>query len=61
MSYVKFKVLEVCDTRKEGSQVEVGAVLRGQINNDNTKVFFTDRANCEWIFYIGDTCELVNE
>ena len=58
---VKFKVTEVCDITKQGSEVAVGNILKGEIENGNRRIFYTDKANCQWIFYVGDTCEIVNE
>ncbi len=57
---VKFKVLKIEDARKQGSEVEIGAEFKGEISSNLKEIYFTDKANCEWVFYIGDTCELVN-
>ena len=56
---VKFKVTEVCDIRKQGSEVAVGNILTGEIDATGHRVFYKDRADVEWIFYVGDTCEIV--
>lgn len=58
MKPTKFKVLEVCDIRKHNSEVEVGAVLTAESIVGNS-VYFTDKANVHWIFYINETCELI--
>lgn len=58
---VKFKVLQVIDSVKQRSQVKIGAVLNGDLSSNGKLVYFTDKANCEWIFYVGDTCEIVKE
>ena len=58
---VKFKVTEVCDIAKQGSEVAVGNILKGELEKGNHRIFYTDKANCQWIFYVGDTCEIVNE
>lgn len=57
---VKFRILKIEDTRKQGSEVEINAELKGEISTNLKEIYFTDKADCEWIFYIGDTCELVN-
>lgn len=58
---VNFKVTEACDIRKQGSEVAVGAILTGEIDATGHRVFYTDRADVEWIFYVGDTCEIIND
>lgn len=55
---VKFKVTEICDTRKSGSSVELNALLEGSFDGKNS-VFYNDVNGQEWVFYVGDTCELV--
>jgi len=57
----KFRITEVCDIRKQGSEVAVGNILQGDLAPCGKRIFYTDRADVEWIFYIGDTCELVEE
>jgi len=57
---VKFKILKIEDYRKQGSEVEIGNEFEGELSPSLKEIYFTDKANCEWIFYIGDTCELVN-
>jgi hypothetical protein len=56
---IKFKVTEVCDIRKEDSEVAVGNILKGEIDASGQRVFYKDRSDVEWIFYVGDTCEIV--
>lgn len=57
MSKVKFKVLELIDHRSEGSELEVGNVYTGKVEND--KVYYQDKTGDDWIFYPGDTCEIM--
>lgn len=61
MSKQLFKVTEVCDTRKQGSEIADGKILLGDLSPCSTKVFYKDGADTDWIFYIGDTCELITE
>jgi hypothetical protein len=56
---VKFKVKEVCDSRKQGSNVSVDAVLVGFTDKSGKRVYYRDAAYIDWIFYVGDTCEIV--
>lgn len=56
---VIFRVIEVCDIRKQGSQIEVGAILVGSADKSGKRVYFTDKADSQWIFYVGDTCMIV--
>lgn len=53
---VKFKVLELCDSVKQGSELVVGNIYTGILINNT--VWFNDRAGCDWVFYVNDTCEL---
>lgn len=56
---VKFKVLKIEDSRKQGSEIEIEKEFEGEISSNLKEIYFTDKANCQWIFYIGDTCELI--
>lgn len=56
---VKFKILKIYDTRKQGSEIEIDKEFEGEISSNLKEIYFTDKANCEWVFYIGDTCELI--
>ena len=56
---VKFKVLNIEDLPKYGSEVCTGAFLEGYLING--KVYYTDCRDTEWIFYVGDTCEILNQ
>jgi hypothetical protein len=56
-----FKVLQITDTRKHGSELMVGNTYRGELDSSGTKVYYTDRADSKWIFYVGETCELITD
>jgi len=53
---VEFKVLQLVDSVKNGSELEVGNSYSGIM--DSNRIIYTDNVDCEWIFYVGDTCEL---
>lgn len=56
-----FVVLQLCDPVKSGSNLKVGATLPGELSEDLKRVFYTDPVtDCEWIFYVGDTCALTD-
>ncbi len=57
MDKVTFKVLRFEDSRSSSSELEIGRTYLGQI--DKNKVYYTDQAGDNWIFYINDTCEIV--
>jgi hypothetical protein len=59
--FVKFRVLEIVDSRKTGSTIEVGKVFKGLYNPKTNTVNFTDVNEQDWIFYVNDTCEIVEE
>jgi len=60
MSKVKFKVTEVLDFVKQGSKVAPGIKLKGELDASKKRIYYTDRAKCEWVFYVGVTCELIS-
>ncbi len=57
---VKFKITEVCDFRRQSSNVAVGAGLVGFTDKSGKRVYYKDAAYVDWIFYVGDTCEIVD-
>lgn len=57
MEEIKFKVLELVDVTKQGSDLEIGNIYIGQRRGNS--IYYRDRAGCDWIFYIDDTCEIV--
>lgn len=64
MTKVKFRVLELCDPPKQKSEMAVGNVYIGEFEQakylPKGKVTYTDKAEADWIFYVGDTCEIVD-
>lgn len=56
---VKFKILKLEDFASSGSEVCIGALLEG--NHYNGKIYYTDCTDTHWIFYVGDTCEILNQ
>lgn len=59
--YVTFEVLKVEDTRKTGSTVAVGRVLKGLLYESSNTVFFSDENGQDWTFYVGDTCKILDK
>lgn len=57
---VKFRITEVTDSRKQGSEVSIGKELCGEIDENLQLIYFVDKADVEWVFYIGVTCELID-
>ncbi|CEN52678.1 hypothetical protein [Capnocytophaga canis] len=59
---VKFKVTKILDTRKSKSTLELGKQYVGvQDIKRKEIIWWTDPANDqEWVFYVGETCELVD-
>lgn len=60
MSLVKFKVISLDDARSHGSEMAVGNEYSGEMDESGSRVFYTDKANDDWVFYVGDSCEIVN-
>lgn len=56
----RFEVLEILDTRKTGSTIEVGGSYFGTLYPDYW-VYFTDTNEQEWAFYVDDTCRIIEE
>lgn len=59
MEEVTFKVLKLVCFAKVGSEVVEGAVLVG--HTCKGKVYYTDACLQDWIFYVGDTCKIINQ
>lgn len=59
--YVSFEVLKVEDTRKTGSIVALGRVLKGLFYESSNTVFFSDENGQDWTFYVGDTCNILDK
>lgn len=59
--YVKFEVLEVIDTRKSGSTVAVGEILKGLYYPNSNTIYFSDSNGQDWTFYVNDTCRIIED
>lgn len=55
---VKFILLKIEDKRPTGCELHVGNLYEG-LQSDDYRIHYTDRTGTDWIFYIGDTCEIV--
>jgi len=55
----KFYITQILDTRKFGSDIEYNKIFTGDYSHDKKKVFYTDGANCEWCFWIDNTCRII--
>lgn len=60
MKKVNFMVTSFEDTRKHGSELKLNTVFRGKITPDGSQIYFTDNAECDWVFWVGDTCIIVD-
>ena len=56
---VKFKVTDVFDHAKQGSEVEEGAILIGELDAHD-RIYYTDNVGSDWAFYVNDTCQIVS-
>ena len=41
-------------------RLEVGGVYRGELDESGQRVYITDQAGGEWVFYVGDTCKIIS-
>lgn len=58
----KFKIIKLVDSRKQGSELEVGNTYVGELHQGvKTVVWYKDKTDTDWCFYPGDTCEVVEE
>lgn len=57
LSKVRFKVLALEDPRSDGSELDIGNVYYGELIEG--KVYYQDRTGDDWLFYPGDTCEIL--
>lgn len=60
---VKFRVLEILDKRQSNSSLEIGKIYIGKRDKNRQEViWWIDPMNeQEWVFYDGDTCEVLEE
>lgn len=59
--FALFEVLKIVDIRKTGSKIEVGSTLKGLYYPQNGSIFFTDDNGQDWVFYVGDTCRIIEQ
>lgn len=59
MEAVRFRVLSLDDFRSHGSELVVGGEFDGEIDSSGKRVYYKDKTSDEWVFYVGDTCELL--
>lgn len=57
MEKVSFRILCFEDSRSTLSELEIGSIYTGEI--EQNRVYYTDQAGDNWTFYVNDTCELV--
>lgn len=57
----EFIVMEMCDPAKQGSVVKIGKVLKGSLDASGRRIYFEDANEIEWVFFVGDTCELMGD
>jgi hypothetical protein len=58
---VKFKVTSFADRRATNSSLEIGNIYEGSYRTKNNSIWWKDPKNDEeWVFWVGDTCELVD-
>ncbi|GGD44878.1 hypothetical protein GCM10011514_06110 [Emticicia aquatilis] len=55
----KFEVLELADNPKQHSEIAVGGIYWGELDEQEKRIFYTDCVGTDWVFYINDTCKLV--
>lgn len=56
---VYFEVTKILDTRKANSEIELNKVFKGHLDDSCRFVYYTDKADVQWVFYISVTCWLV--
>ena len=57
---VKFEITHFEDSRKTLCELEVGDVYRGELDESGQRVYITDQAGVDWVFYVGDTCKIIS-
>jgi len=60
MQAVRFRVLSIEDKRSTNSEIQVGGTYIGEANDLRNRVYYTDNAGVDWIFYVDDTCEILD-
>ncbi|MAR57227.1 MAG: hypothetical protein CMM93_08600 [Rickettsiales bacterium] len=58
---VTFRVTRLIDPVKQGGKVRVGGEYKGVLTESVVdRVDFTDTNGTEWVFYPGETCEIIS-
>jgi len=55
---VLFEVTGIADKRNEDSDLFIGNRYLGIADNDLQRIYYTDKSDTEWVFYLNDTCEI---
>lgn len=59
---VNFKVTKIEDVRKNGSLLELNKEYSGILNPNNNAVYWEDIGSGQsWVFWVGDTCEIIKK
>lgn len=59
---VSFKVTRLLDPVKQGGKLKVGGVFSGTLTKGLVdRVEFEDANGLEWVFYPGETCEIIDQ
>lgn len=58
---VKFYINQILDTRKQGSDIQYNRIFVGELQNNTKKIYYTDEADCDWCFWIGKTCTVIDD
>lgn len=59
MQTIRFRLLSIDEPRSSQSDLEVGGIYIGEVNDLRNRVYYTDKAGDEWVFYIGNNCEIL--
>lgn len=56
---LKFEITRFEDSRKTLCELEINGIYYGELDESGKRVYYTDQAGVNWIFYVGDTCNLI--
>lgn len=54
---VIFEVTNISGPRKHNSDIEINSTYIGEASKDFMRVFYKDKANDDWLFYIDNQCK----
>ena len=57
---VIFEIFAFNDSRKILCELEIGGTYRGELDESGQRVYYTDQAGVDWVFYVDDTCKLIS-